>query len=220
MDIILLERVAKLGQIGDVVTVKNGFARNYLLPQNKALRATKANMAVFEEQRKDIEAHNIEAKSEAEAVSAKMTNVSVILIRQAGESGQLFGSVSARDVSVALADIGFVVNKNQIILDRALKVLGLYDIVVRLHPEVEIKIVANIARSTEEAEIQTQGGDVDAEVEQEEFAVEDFFEKEEDAEDAVATDTDEEAVAEEVTAAVEEIAIVEAEEAAEEEKSE
>ena len=141
MDIILLERVAKLGQIGDVVSVKNGFARNFLLPQKKALRATKANMAVFEVQRKDIEANNLVAKSEAEALVAKMTNISVILIRQAGESGQLFGSVSSRDIADALDATGYKVGKNQIILNRALKTLGLYDITVRLHAEVDVSIV-------------------------------------------------------------------------------
>lgn len=200
MDIILLERVTKLGQIGDVVTVKNGYARNFLLPQHKALRATKANMAHFETQRKDIEANNLKAKSDAEAVAGKMTDVSVVLIRQAGESGQLFGSVSSRDISSSLEKVGYKVNKNQVILNRSLKTLGLYDIIVRLHPEVEITIVANIARSVEEAEIQAQGGDVDAEVNEEEFAVEDYFENEEDAEaavDADAEETSEEKVAEE-----------------------
>ena len=185
MDIILLERLAKLGQIGDVVSVKNGFARNFLLPQKKALRATKANMAVFEVQRKDIEANNLVAKSEAEALVAKMTNISVILIRQAGESGQLFGSVSSRDIADALDATGYKVGKNQIILNRALKTLGLYDIIVRLHAEVDVSIVVNVARSAEEAEIQAAGGDIDAEAASEEFAVEDFFENEEDADTAL-----------------------------------
>ena len=185
MDIILLERVAKLGQIGDVVSVKNGFARNFLLPQKKALRATKANLAVFEVQRKDIEANNLVAKSEAEALVAKMTNISVILIRQAGESGQLFGSVSSRDIADALDATGYKVGKNQIILNRALKTLGLYDITVRLHAEVDVSIVVNVARSAEEAEIQAAAGDIDAEAASEEFAVEDFFENEEDADTAL-----------------------------------
>ena len=185
MDIILLERVAKLGQIGDVVSVKNGFARNFLLPQKKALRATKANLAVFEVQRKDIEANNLVAKSEAEALVAKMTNISVILIRQAGESGQLFGSVSSRDIADALDATGYKVGKNQVILNRALKTLGLYDITVRLHAEVDVSIVVNVARSAEEAEIQAAGGDIDAEAASEEFAVEDFFENEEDADTAL-----------------------------------
>lgn len=212
MDIILLERVAKLGQIGDVVSVKNGFARNFLLPQKKALRATKANMAVFEAQRKDIEANNLVAKSEAEAVAGKMTNVSVVLIRQAGESGQLFGSVSSRDIADALEAAGYKVGKNQVILDRSLKVLGLYDIVVRLHAEVDISIVINVARSAEEADIQAAGGDVDAEAADEEFAVEDFFENEEDAEAAVSDDTEEEAAEEEAAPAEEEAPAEEAEE--------
>ena len=206
MDVILLERVAKLGQIGDTVTVKNGYARNFLLPQKKALRATKANMAVFEAQKHEIEANNIQAKTDAEAVAAKMTDVSVVLIRQAGESGQLFGSVSSRDISVALTEAGYKVGRNQVILNRSLKTLGLYDIAVRLHPEVEITVVTNIARSSEEAEIQAAGGDVDAEASDEEFAVEDFFENEEDAEAAVSVDdeateeTEDEAPAEEEAA--------------------
>jgi len=217
MDIILLERVTKLGQIGDVVTVKNGYARNYLLPQKKALRATKANMAVFETQRKEIEADNLKAKSEAETIAKKMGNVSVTLIRQAGESGQLFGSVSARDISLSLEEAGYKVGKNQVILNRSLKVLGLYDVDVRLHPEVDVTVVANIARSAEEAEIQAAGGDIDAEVTEEEFAVEDFFENEDDA-DAAANPDAEEELTEEEAAPVEEEAT--AEEEAEEEKSE
>ncbi|MBL4603279.1 MAG: 50S ribosomal protein L9 [Emcibacteraceae bacterium] len=218
MDIILLERVAKLGQIGDVVSVKNGYARNFLLPQRKALRATKSNMAVFEAQRKDIEANNLQAKSEAEAVAGKMTDVSVTLIRQAGESGQLFGSVSARDISVALEDAGYKVNKTQVILNRAIKTLGLYDILVRLHAEVDITIVINIARSVEEAEIQAAGGDVDAEANEEEFAVEDYFENEDDAEAAGNADDEETEEAAPAEEASEED--VPAEEEAEKEKSE
>ena len=222
MDIILLERVAKLGQIGDVVSVKNGYARNFLLPQKKALRATKANIAHFEAQRKEIEANNLKAKSEAEAIADKMTDVSVVLIRQAGESGQLFGSVSARDIAAELDEAGYKVGKNQVILNRALKTLGLYDIALRLHAEVEVNVVVNVARSAEEAEIQAAGGDVDAELKQEEeFAVEDYFEKEEDAEAAVAEATEEESV-EEAAASAEEVAAEEAApaEETEEEKSE
>lgn len=222
MDIILLERVAKLGQIGDVVTVKNGFARNYLLPQKKALRATKANLAHFEAQRKEIEANNLKAKTEAEAVAAKMDDVSVVLIRQAGESGQLFGSVSARDIGAALEEAGYKISKNQVILDRAIKVLGLNDIAVRLHAEVDVNVVVNVARSVEEAEIQAAGGDVDAKEEEEEFAVEDYFEKEEDAEAAASADDEaEEEVAEEAASAEEEASeeVAPAEEEAEEEKA-
>lgn len=191
MDIILLERVAKLGQIGDVVTVKNGFARNFLLPQKKALRATKANMAVFEAQRNEIEANNLKAKTEAEAVAVKMSDVTVVLIRQAGESGQLFGSVTSRDIAVAVETAGYKIGKNQVILDRAIKVLGLNDIKVRLHAEVDITVVINIARSEAEAEIQAAGGDVDAKEEDEEFAVEDYFENEDDADAATASDDEE-----------------------------
>ena len=209
MEIVLLERVAKLGQIGDVVNVKNGYARNFLLPQRKALRATKANMAVFESQRKEIEANNLKAKTEAEAVAAKMTDVSVVLIRQAGESGQLFGSVSARDIATALEEAGYKIDKNQVVLDRSLKTLGLYDIKVRLHAEVDLMVVINIARSAEEAEIQAEGGDVDAEASDEEFAVEDFFENEEDAEAAVSADDETE---EAEAAPAEEASEVEAEE--------
>ncbi len=202
MEIILLERVAKLGQIGDVVNVKNGYARNYLLPQNKALRATKANMAVFEEQRKEIEANNLKAKTEAEAVAKKMDGTSVVLIRQAGESGQLFGSVSARDIADALEDAGFKTDKSQVVLDRSIKILGLNDIAIRLHAEVDITVTVNVARSPEEAEIQAKGGDVTAKGDDtEEFAVEDFFENEEDAEAAV---TAEEEVVEEAAPAKEE----------------
>lgn len=213
MDIILIERVAKLGQIGDVVSVKNGFARNFLLPQKKALRATKANMAVFEAQRSEIEADNLKAKTEAEAVAAKMDSVSVVLIRQAGESGQLFGSVTARDIADGLEEVGYKVSKSQVILDRSIKILGLNDIAVRLHAEVEISVTVNVARSAGEAEIQAAGGDVDAKEEEEEFAVEDYFEKEEDAEAAVSPEEEaEEAAAAEATPAEED--------AAEEEKTE
>jgi len=196
MDIILLERVAKLGQIGDVVSVKNGFARNFLLPQKKALRATKANMAVFEAQRVEIEANNLQAKIEAEAVAAKMTDVSVVLIRQAGESGQLFGSVTSRDIAVAVEAAGYKIGKNQVILNRSIKVLGLNDILVRLHAEVDINVVVNVARSEGEAEIQAAGGDVDGQEEDEEFAVEDYFENEDDAEAAASSDDEEEATEE------------------------
>ncbi|MCP5382978.1 MAG: 50S ribosomal protein L9 [Kordiimonadaceae bacterium] len=201
MDIILLERVTNLGQIGDVVKVKNGYARNFLLPQKKALRATKANIAHFEAQRKEIEANNLKAKSEAEAIAAKMDKVSVVLIRQAGESGQLFGSVSARDIAVELEEAGYKVDKSQVILNRALKTLGLYDIALRLHAEVEVNVTVNVARSAAEAEIQAAGGDVSADLKEEEFAVEDYFEKEEDAEAAVNADAEEEEVAEEAETA-------------------
>ncbi|MCC3859977.1 50S ribosomal protein L9 [Pseudemcibacter aquimaris] len=212
MQIILLERVNKLGQIGDIVEVKNGYARNFLLPQKKALRATAANKAIFEAQRKEIEANNLKAKTEAEAVAAKMDDVSVVLIRQAGESGQLFGSVTARDIAVAVEEAGFKVGKNQVILDRAIKVLGLNDIVVRLHAEVDVTVTVNVARSAEEAEIQAAGGDVNAEEEEAEISVEDYFENEEDAEAAATGDEAEEEAPAEEAAAEEEAPAEDAEE--------
>jgi large subunit ribosomal protein L9 len=158
MEIILLQRVEKLGQMGDVVKVKNGYARNFLLPTKRALRATAANRATFDARRKDIEAHNLEARKEAEAVAGKMDGQSCTLIRQAGESGQLYGSVTSRDIAEALADAGFKVARQQIILDRAIKTLGIHDVRVALHPEVSVKVGVNIARSAEEAASQGQTG--------------------------------------------------------------
>ncbi len=158
MQVILLERVEKLGQIGDVVTVKPGYARNYLLPQKKALRATKGNIEHFETQRSDIEARNLERRKEAEAVAAKLGDFSVVLIRQAGESGQLYGSVSARDLVNAMAEKGFNVERNQIRMDRAIKALGMHPVRIVLHPEVEVAVTANVARSEDEAETQAKTG--------------------------------------------------------------
>ena len=164
MEIILLERVEKLGLMGDVVTVKDGFARNFLLPQKKALRATKLNKEVFESQRKDIEADNLKAKTEAEAVAVKMEGTTVVLLGQAGESGQLYGSVSGRDIAASLTEAGFKTHRNQVTLHSPIKVLGMHDVLVRLHAEVSITVVANVARSEEEAELQsTKGGAVSAE---------------------------------------------------------
>ncbi|MAU41942.1 MAG: 50S ribosomal protein L9 [Kordiimonas sp.] len=192
MEIILLERIAKLGQMGDVVNVKDGFARNFLLPQKKAMRATKANLAFFENQRKEIEANNLERKAEAEAAAANVEGRKVILLRQAGESGQLFGSVSARDVAETLAADGVKVDRQQVVLDRAIKTVGLHDVVIRLHPEVEVSIVANIARSNEEAEHQANGNVI---AEEEAPSVEDFFETA--PEELLENDDAEEVVAEE-----------------------
>ena len=158
MQVILLERVEKLGQIGDLVTVKPGYARNFLLPQNKALRATKANREIFESQRAQIEAENLKRRDEATTVAEKMANLSVVVIRQAGESGQLYGSVSARDVAEALSAEGFQVNRNQIRLNAVVKTLGLHQVQVALHPEVVASVIVNAARSTEEAEIQAESG--------------------------------------------------------------
>ena len=171
MEIILLERVEKLGQIGDVVKVKPGFARNYLLPQKKALRATKANLAVFEKQRAQIEANNLQAKGEAEQVAGRMDDVSIVVIRQAGDTGQLYGSVSARDIAEALTENGYTVSRDQVAIEHPIKTLGLEKVRIRLHPEVSVIVTVNVARSAEEAEMQRQrGGMVVASVLEEEEA--------------------------------------------------
>jgi len=160
MDVILLERVEKLGAIGDVVTVKNGFARNYLLPNKKALRANEANKKVFEANRANIEAENAARRSEAEKASKGVEGKSVILIRQASNSGQLYGSVSARDLSEALTEAGAKVAKSQIVLGKPIKTIGLFEVRVALHAEVGVTVKVNVARSPEEAELQSQGVDV------------------------------------------------------------
>ena len=158
MDVILLERVHNLGQIGDVVKVKPGYARNFLLPMRKALRATEANKAKFESQRAQIEAMNLEKRSEAEKVKDKVDGIKVVLIRQAGETGQLFGSVNARDLAEAVTAAGFTIDRRQVILDHPIKTLGLHPIRVALHPEVVVSVTANVAKSTEEAEAQEKAG--------------------------------------------------------------
>lgn len=160
MDIILLERVGKLGHIGDVVTVKDGFARNYLLPQKKALRATEANKQYFESQRAELEAQNEERKGAAQTVAEKIDGSSYVLIRQAGETGQLYGSVSSRDIAAAASDGDVNVTRGQIVLDKPLKALGLYDVRIMLHPEVTATVQVNIARSEDEAERQARGEDI------------------------------------------------------------
>lgn len=159
IELILLERVENLGQMGQVVTVRPGYARNYLLPKKKALRATKDNLAYFETQRSQLEAHNLQRKNEAEEVATKLDGVAVVIIRQAGESGQLYGSVSARDIADAITAAGFTVSRGQIVLDRAIKSLGLYKMRVVLHPEVSTTVTVNIAQSHEEAEMQEKGID-------------------------------------------------------------
>ena len=160
MEVILLERVGHLGQMGDVVKVKPGYARNFLLPRKKALRATKENLAYFETQRKRLEAVNLERRSEAEKVGEKMKDFSVVLIRQASEALQLYGSVSARDIATILTDGGFTVGRNQIALNNPIKMVGLHKVPVALHPEVEVTVTINVARNTEEAERQARGEDV------------------------------------------------------------
>jgi len=170
MEVILLERIQKLGQMGDVVRVRDGFARNFLLPQKKALRATETNRQLFEAQRAQLEARNLEQKTEAEAVAIKLDGQSVVLIRQASDRGQLYGSVSSRDIAEALTEAGFTVTRTQVILNAPIKTLGLTEVPVRLHPEVESTVTVNAARSEEEAERQARGEDVTIEAEEEEEA--------------------------------------------------
>jgi large subunit ribosomal protein L9 len=157
MELILLERVEHLGQMGDVVKVKPGYARNFLLPSKKALRASAENRRYFEAQRAHIEAENLKRKDEAGKVAAKLDGTKVVLLRQAGESGQLYGSVSSRDIAEALHGAGFTVNKTEVVLAAPIKVLGLHSVSVILHPEVKVAISANVARSAEEAELQAKG---------------------------------------------------------------
>jgi len=157
--VVLLERIEKLGQMGQVVNVKPGFARNYLLPQKKAMRATKANLAYFETQRAQLEAANLNRKSEAEAVAGKLDGLRVVVIRQAGESGQLYGSVSSRDIAQAVTEAGFTIERHQVVLDHTIKALGLHQIRVALHPEVAVSVTVNVAQSPEEAEMQAKGVD-------------------------------------------------------------
>jgi large subunit ribosomal protein L9 len=154
MQVILLERIEKLGQMGDIVTVKNGFGRNYLVPHGKALRATKTNRAEFERRRVQLEAQNLERKEEATAAAAKIDGRRVVIIRQAGEGGQLYGSVNARDIAVAFTEAGVTFNRQQVRLTSPLKTLGIHQVRIALHPEVHVTVEVNIARSAEEAEMQ------------------------------------------------------------------
>ena len=158
MDVILLERIEKLGQMGDVVKVKQGFARNYLLPQKKALRATEANKARFAQQRSQLEATNLRRRQEAEAISGKVDGLKVVVVRQAGETGQLYGSVSPRDIADAVSAAGVSIERRQILMDRPIKMLGLHPVRVALHPEVIVTVTANVAKSAEEAEAQEKAG--------------------------------------------------------------
>lgn len=160
MEVILLERVAKLGQMGETVKVRDGYARNFLLARGKALRATESNKKHFESQRAQIEARNLEAKKEAEVVAEKLDGQTFVIIRQAGESGQLYGSVATRDISEAATAGGFSLNRNQVVLTHPIKTLGLHNVPVHLHAEVDVKIVVNVARSEEEAERQARGESV------------------------------------------------------------
>ena len=171
MELILLQRVEKLGQMGDVVKVRPGFARNYLLPQKRALRASKQNLARFELERAQLEAQNLKRREEAERVAERVIGLSVVVIRQAGESGSLYGSVSARDIAEATTAAGLSVDRQQVMLEHPIKTLGLARVRVALHPEVSIPVIVNVARSQEEAERQARGERVGAEAEEDEPAL-------------------------------------------------
>ncbi|HSM95078.1 MAG TPA: 50S ribosomal protein L9 [Rhizomicrobium sp.] len=163
MQVILLERVEKLGQMGDEVKVKDGFARNFLLPKKKALRATKANREYFATQKSQLEAQNLKQKAEAEKVGKKLEGQTFMLLRQAGDRGQLYGSVSPRDISDVITAGGFTVSRTQVPLDKAIKTIGMFPLTVVLHPEVRVTVTINVARTEEEAERQAKGEDVLAE---------------------------------------------------------
>ncbi len=183
MQVILLERIGRLGQMGDIVTVKDGYARNYLLPQGKALRATDANKERFENDRAQLEARNLELKTEAEGVAGKLDDQSFVAIRQAGDTGQLYGSVSTRDIADLITESGFSSARHQVQLDKPIKVLGVHPLRVTLHPEVIVTVNVNVARSEDEAERQARGEDVTVEVEdvdeEDAIAAEEVFEDEE-----------------------------------------
>ncbi len=226
MEVILLERIEGLGQMGDEVSVKPGFARNFLLPQKKALRATAENKSRFEAERAQLEAENLKRRDEADAVGNKLDGLSVILVRQAGDAGQLYGSVTANDIAKAVTEEGFTIQKNQVVLNAPIKTIGIFSVGVSLHPEVTVAVSANVARTVEEAEIQAKTGaavvsaeeteEADAEAVAAEAlaAAEDLFE-----EGAVPTEDDageEETSAEEEAVADEEVASEESDETAEE----
>src|SRR5690625_733755 len=158
MEVILLERIENLGQMGDVVRVRPGFARNFLLPQGEALRSNRENLAVFEQQRAQLEADNLKRRSEAEAVAKRLEGSNIVMIRQAGDSGQLYGSVSSRDISDAVTEGGTTIDRTQVVHDRPIKMLGLHDLRLRLHPEVSVHVSINVARSEAEAEMQAESG--------------------------------------------------------------
>jgi large subunit ribosomal protein L9 len=176
MQVILLQRIGKLGQMGDVVSVKDGYARNYLLPQKKALRATDDNRKQFESQRAQLEANNLELKKEAEAVAEKLAGKTFVAIRQAGDTGQLYGSVSTRDIAEAVTAGGFTIDRRQVIMDKPIKNLGVHQSRVALHPEVIVDISLNVARTQEEADRQARGEDVTV-VKEEKLDIETYSEE-------------------------------------------
>ena len=172
IDLILLQRVEKLGQMGDTVKVKPGYARNFLLPSGRAIRATEGNLKKFEAERAQLEAQNIKRREEAERVAERMEGLQIVLIRSAGESGALYGSVSGRDIADATKDAGLTITRDQVILEQPIKTLGLTTVRIALHPEVSIPVVVNIARTPEEADKQSRGEDLRAEQEAEEASLE------------------------------------------------
>lgn len=172
MDVILLERIERLGQMGDVVRVKPGFARNFLLPRKKALRATKENKTIFETQRATLEAHNLERRQEAQAVADRVKDISVIIIRQASESGQLYGSIRPRDIADAVVEKGVQIERTQVRLNQPIKLIGITKVKVALHPEVAIDVAVNVARSMDEAQLQALGKSVIATAQEAEPAAE------------------------------------------------
>ncbi|POF28805.1 50S ribosomal protein L9 [Roseibium marinum] len=189
MQVILLERIARLGQMGDTVRVRDGYARNFLLPQGKALRANKANLERFQNERAQLEARNLERKSEAEAVSSKLNGEILVMIRSAGETGQLYGSVSTRDIAEGLTGTGFSVARSQVELRTPIKTIGLHSVLIRLHPEVEVSVTVNVARSTDEAVRQAAGEDLTTP----EMDVFEFEEEEEESGDDAESEDGEEA---------------------------
>lgn len=201
MEIILLQRVEKLGQMGDIVKVKDGYARNFLLPTGKALRANNTNKKVFEARRAQLEADNLERRQEAQQVGEKMEGLIVTLIRAAGETGHLYGSVSSRDLAEIVTAEGFTIGRSQVILDKPIKILGLHPVRVKLHPEVDVMITVNVARSEEEAAVQLERGaalvgsrdDEDEDEDEDLVAVEEVAEDGEEApaEDEAAEETSE-----------------------------
>lgn len=179
MQVVLLERVEKLGQMGDVVSVKDGFARNFLLPRKKALRATKENLVQFEAQRAHLEARNLEARAEAEKVQAKLDGLTIIVLRQAGDTGQLYGSVTTRDIADGVTADGFSLHRGQVVLEHPIKTIGLHKVRITLHPEVTSTVIINVARSEEEAIRQAAGEDLTQRDRDDEVEPAEFFESEE-----------------------------------------
>ncbi len=189
MQVVLLERVEKLGQMGDVVKVKDGFARNFLLPRSKALRATKENLKQFEERRAQLEAQNLEQKQEAGTVGETLNGQAYIAIRQSSEAGQLYGSVTTRDIATLVTEGGVTVHRTQVVLEKPIKDLGLHEVRIVLHPEVSATVTINVARSEEEAERQARGEDVTLRAEDDDFDEDEFFEDDEDGEGDEGEDT-------------------------------